>query len=140
VSAPELAEIGPVALDGIEVWDRHLQAPAGSETRVAFVSVRAGGVGLNKYACKMLGRCDAVRVTYDPKRHRLGIVPGDPEAKDTYLSDNWCQVQVSCRKLFEYYGVDVSETRRCYDLEMVDGVLIANLGGSEAAVPERVGS
>ena len=45
-----------------------------------------------------------------------------------------------CRRLFEYYGVDVSETRRCYDLDMVDGVLVANLGAFEAAVPERVGS
>ena len=28
----------------------------------------------------------------------------------------------------EHYGISVKETVRCYDLEMVDGVLVANLG------------
>lgn len=50
----------------------------------------------------MLGRCDAVRVLYDPKRHRLGIVPGDPEAQDTYIIHYWDQIQIVCRKLFEF--------------------------------------
>jgi hypothetical protein len=127
-----LAEIGPVALDGFEVWDKRVQAPAGSGKRVAFVSVRTGGtVGLNVAPA----RCwvgDAVRVLYDPKRHRLGIVPGDPEAQDTYIIHYWDQIQIACRELFEFYGVDTSETRRCYDLELVDGVLIAN--------PDRTGA
>lgn len=128
MSAEQLADLGPVVLDGFEVWDKHHQAPAGSDTKVAFVSIRVGGVvGLNKYAREMLGPCDAVRVMYDPKRHRLGIMPGDPEAKDTYLIDYRTQVQIACKKLFEYYGVDISKTRRYYDLEMVDGVLIATL-------------
>ena len=44
----QLEEIGPVALDGFEVWDKRVQAPAGSGKRVAFVSVRTGRtVGLN---------------------------------------------------------------------------------------------
>ena len=129
----QLEEIGPVALDGFEVWDKRVQAPAGSGKRVAFVSVRTGGtVGLNVAAREMLGRCDAVRALYDPKRHRLGIVPGDPEAQDTYIIHYWDQIQIACRRLYEFYGVDTSETRRCYDLELVDGVLIAN--------PDRTGA
>ena len=131
---PELAELGPVELDGFEVWDRYVQAPAGSGKKVAFVSVRVGGVvGLNKAAREMLGHCDAVRVMYDPKRLRLGIVPADPEARDSYQTPDWhWGTQLSCRRMFEFYGVEIAETRRCYDLEMVDGVLVANL--------ERMGS
>jgi hypothetical protein len=82
MSAGELGDLGPVALDGFEVWDRYVQAPAGSETRVAFVSIRKGGVvGLNKAAREMLGRCDAVRVrhaalAHNTRRCRLPLAGG----------------------------------------------------------------
>jgi len=78
------------------------------------------------------GRCDAVRVTYDPKRQRLGVAPGDPEARGTHPIDYWCQIQISSKKPFGFYRVDISKTRRCYcyDLGVLDGVLIANLGGA----------
>lgn len=124
-------ETWPVELDGFEVWDRTVQAPAGQAKKVAFVSVGAGGVvRLNKAATAMLGRVEAVKIMYDPKHQRLGFVPTDPEAANSYEVGNF-QVYFCCRKLFEYYGVEFFESRRYYGLEMVDGILVANIGEAE---------
>ncbi len=43
-------------LEGFELWDRTVHAPEHKEVKVAFVSVRVGGViGLNRAAFKMWG-------------------------------------------------------------------------------------
>lgn len=134
-----LPELGAAALDGFEVWDRTVQAPAGKGKNVAFVSVRVGGViGMNRAAHEMLGYVEAVKVMYDPKRHRLGIMPTVGEDKCGYDVRYTSSPQISCRKLFDYYGVEITETRRYHDLEMVDGVLVVNLGGESEKAP-RVG-
>ena len=126
-----LRELGPVALDGFEVWDRTVQAPAGSAKKVAFVSVRKGGViGVSVAARALLDPCDPVKIMYDPKQNRIGQIPADPEAQDSYRISRHSNVQIACRKLFEYYDIEVTETRRIYDLEMVDGVLIVDLGAA----------
>ncbi len=133
-------EIGTTDLDGFEVWDRTVGAPAGQGRAVAYVSVRVGGnVGLNKAAVKMLGPCDAVKVMYDSKRHRLGFVVADPETANSFEIASHSGVQLTCGKLFEYYGVEIEETRRYHDLQMVDGVLIANLGGESERAPKGGG-
>jgi hypothetical protein len=125
-----LPEIGSPKLSGFEVWDRTIQAPAGTERKEAFVSVlMSGGFGINKVARRMLGPVEAVRVMYDPERKRVGFVPADPEEKGCFLISSWNSAQVTCSKLMEYYGIRVERTTRCYDLEMVDGVLVANLAG-----------
>jgi hypothetical protein len=100
----QLAEIGPVALDGFEVWDKRVQAPAGRAERGSRSSPcgRAERSASTWRPARCWVGCDAVRVLYDPKRHRLGIVPGDPEAQDTYIIHYWDQIQIACRKLFEF--------------------------------------
>ena len=37
----------------------------------------------------------------------------------------------------EHYGISVERTTRCYDLEMVDGGLVANLGGRAGVITPR---
>ena len=50
-------------LDGFEVWDRTVRAPAGQAERVAYVSVRVGGVvAPNRAPAEMLGSPEAVKV------------------------------------------------------------------------------
>jgi len=126
-------EIGPVALDGFEVWDRSVCAPAGKGKKAAFVSIRVGGnIGLNKAAVEILGGPRAVRVMFDPKGRRLGFLPADPDAHDSYRLGDF-QAQMACGKLFDYYGIEVKETVRCHDVEMVDGVLVVDIAEAEAA-------
>ena len=118
-------------LDGFEVWDRTINAPAGTERKEAFVSIlMSGGFGINIAARRMLGRgTEAVKVMYDPERKRVGFVPTDPESKNSYEVYGWnYSVQIQCKKLMEHYGICVERTARCYDLEVVDGVLVANIG------------
>ena len=125
---PGLPEIGATDLDGFEVWDRTVHAPAGQAKKAAFVTLRAGGaVGMNRAAYTMLPPCDAVKVMYDPRNQRLGIVPCDPHDENSY-DMRLCDAGLSCVKLFEYYGINTTRSRRCYDVKVVDGVLIANLG------------
>ncbi len=63
-------------LEGFELWDRTVGAPEHKEVKVAFVSVRVGGlVGLNRAAWRMWGEPDACQVMYDPERRRIGLRP-----------------------------------------------------------------
>ncbi len=126
-----MPELGPTALDSFEVWDRNGRAPEGKGSPRAFVSLRPGGVvGINKDAWAMIGYRRSVKVMFDPERGRLGIIPADPDDDNAYKLDHW-QAQLSCRALFDYYGVEITETRRCYALELVDGILVANVGKPE---------
>ena len=71
---------------------------------------------------------------YDPKRQRLGIMATDPDEANNYPFSAFSGCQISCGKLFEYYGIEITETRRYHDSEVVDGVLVVNFdGGSEKA-------
>lgn len=132
-------ELGPVELDGFEVWDRHVQAPAGTDRKVAYVSLRLGGVvGMNKAARQMLGPCEAVKVMFDPKRQRLGIIPTVPDDRMSYWIGRADTVQLSCKKVLAHYGVEVTECRRYTDLRVVDGIMVVELDG-ESYVPSTAG-
>ena len=66
----------------------------------------------------------------NPIARTAGFIPNDPGDKNSYEIYSWNQsVQISCRKLMDHYGISVERTTRCYDLEVVDGVLVANIGG-----------
>ncbi len=104
-----------------------MSAPAGQEKKVAFVSVRIGGVvGLNKAAREMLGNPGAVRVMFDPKRKRLGLIPARADDERSHRF-SYSQGQVSCKKLFEHYGISITESRRYHDLQTIDGILVVDL-------------
>ena len=93
--------------------------------------LQSGGFGINIPARRMLGRSvEAIRVMYDPQRRRVGFVAADPEDRNSFEVCGWdYSLQVQCKKLMEHYGITVARTVRCYDLEVVDGVLVANIGG-----------
>ena len=123
-------------LDGFEVWDRTVWAPAGRAERVAYASVRVGGiVALNRAAAEMLGNPGADKVMYDPKRRRLGIVPASVNDPNSYYAST--SPQLSCMRLFAYYDVAITETRRYYDLRMVDGILVVDMAGESEVSPGR---
>lgn len=125
MSAP-LAELEPAKLEGFELWDRSVQAPEHQEVKTAFVSIRVGGtVGVNRKAYAMWGEPDACRVMFDPERRRIALKPVSRDDPWSYeLHDH---AVITCRKLFEYYGVEIAETRRYYDPKIIDGVLIVDL-------------
>jgi hypothetical protein len=121
---PRLAE----GLEGFEVWDRTVSAPQHQEVKVAFVSVRVGGVvGLNKAAYKMWGEPEACQVMYDPDRHRLGLRPASPEEPNSYRLPQHSGIGIPCKALFDYYGVQITASRRYHDPKVIDGVLIVDL-------------
>ncbi|MDP8950678.1 MAG: hypothetical protein M3N18_00250 [Actinomycetota bacterium] len=125
--------IGLGELDGFEVWDRTVHAPAGQGKKVAFVSVRVGGVvGANHAVGEMLGWPESVRVMFDPKRRRLGLMPTVAEDENGFET-GWGgfyrgSLSIPCKKLFEFYGVALPErSRRYHDLEVIDGILVVDL-------------
>ena len=119
------SQLGP--LDGFEVWDKNVHAPAGQGESVAFVSVRVGGViGMNKAAREMLGSPEAIRVMFDPKHGRIGLMPTHKDDERGHRLA-YSQGQVSCKKLFEYYGVRITESRRYRNLQVIDGILVVDL-------------
>ncbi len=123
----EGAEIPRLAkLEGFEVWDRTVKAPAHKEVKVAFVSVRVGGVGMNKAAYKMWGEPEACQVMYDPERRRIGLAPCSPEEANSFDAHRG-NVQIPCKSLFDYYGVEIKQSRRYHDPKIVDGVMIVDL-------------
>ena len=70
-------------LEGFELWDRTVHAPEHKEVKVAFVSIRVGGViGLNRAAFKMWGEPEACQVMYDPERRRIALKPADPKEEN----------------------------------------------------------
>jgi len=40
---------------------------------------------------------------------------------------HWGGVQIACKSLFEYYGVEIRQTRRYHDPTVLDGILIVDL-------------
>ena len=131
MAADALPEIGGSKLDGFEVWDRTVQAPAGTERKVAFVSVlMSGGFSLNSAARRLLGEgVEALEVMYDPERKRVGFIPTHRDDANSYEVYSNCGCQIQCKKLMEHYGISVERTARCHDIDVVDGVLVANIGG-----------
>jgi hypothetical protein len=113
-------------LEGFEVWDRNVQAPVHKEVKTAFVAVRVGGtVGVNRTCYVMWGEPEACVVMFDPERRRLALKPVSRDDPQSYaLNDH---AAITCRKLFEYYGVEIVETRRYYDPKVIDGVLVVDL-------------
>lgn len=132
-SVTEIADLGPVALDGFEVWDRTTEAPAGKAVKRAFVTISpVGTIAPNVYSRAMLD-AEAVKIMYDKDRGRLGFVPADPDAANGFLwPTRFCAGQLATRRFCDHHGIAVAETTRYYDLELIDGVLIANLGGPPA--------
>jgi hypothetical protein len=121
---PRLAD----GLEGFELWDRSTRAPEHREVKTAFVSIRVGGtIGVNTTAYAMWGEPEACRVMFDPERRRLGLKPVSSDDPQGYEMHRCSQVAISCKKLFEYYGVEIVETRRYYDPKIVDGVLVVDL-------------
>ncbi len=114
-------------LDGFETWDRTVGAPENKEFKVAFVSVRAGGtIGLNQACFKMWGEPPACQVMYDPERRRIAFKPVDSSEENSYPLDRR-NIGIPCKSLFDYYGVEIKQTRRYHDPKVVDGVLIVDL-------------
>jgi hypothetical protein len=124
-----LFDFEQVELGNFEVWDRTVNAPVGQGKKVAFVSLRVGGVvGMNRAAREMLGSPTAVKVIFDPKRKRLGFVPTNEDEENSYYLGGYSSAaQLSCKKLFDYYGVEVTETRRYHDPRMIDGIMVVDL-------------
>jgi hypothetical protein len=114
-------------LEGFEVWDRTVQAPDHKEVKVAFVAIRVGGtIGVNVACYKMWGEPEACQVMFDPERRRLALKPCARNLENSYsLSCN--DRNITCRKLFDYYGVEVNQLRRYYDPKVIDGVLVVDL-------------
>lgn len=121
-------ELKPAGLEGFEVWDRTVSAPTHHEVKVAFVSVRVGGViGMNKAAYRMWGEPDACRVMFDPERRRIAFKPcpyGEKGSFDIRFESN---IQIPCKTMFDFYGVEIRQTRRYYDPKIVGGVMIVDL-------------
>jgi hypothetical protein len=113
-------------LEGFELWDRTVHAPEHKEVKTAFVAVRVGGtVGVNKTCYVMWGEPEACVVMFDLERRRLALKPVSRDDPRSYeLHDH---AAITCRKLFEYYGVEIVETRRYYDPKVIDGVLVVDL-------------
>ena len=92
-----------------------------------FVSVRFGGnIGMNKAAYKMWGEPKACQVMYDPERRRIALRPvrrDEPNSFDVSYGD----LQIPCKSLFDFYGVEIKQTRRYHDTRIIDGVLIVDL-------------
>lgn len=121
---PKLA----TSLEGFEVWDKTVRAPKNKEVKVAFVSVRVGGVvAMNKACYQMWGAPKACQAMYDTERRRVGLKPCSPEEANSYQLSYHGQFAVPCKSLFDYYGVHIVETRRYYDPKIIDGVLIVDL-------------
>jgi hypothetical protein len=120
---PELA-----GLEGFELWDRTVRAPAHKEVKVAFVSVRMGGnIGMNRAAYRMWGEPDACQVMYDPERRRIALKPCSEEEENSFDIGYAGNVQIPCKSLFDYYGVEIKQARRYHDAKVIDGVLIVDL-------------
>ena len=64
---------------------------------------------------------------FDPARRRIGLRPVSPEAPNSYDLYGGSGIQVSCKKFFEFYGIDIPETRRYRDPKIIDGVLVVDL-------------
>ncbi len=115
-------------LEGFEVWDKTVRAPKHREVKAAFVSVRVGGVvGMNKACYKMWGAPAACQAMFDPERRRIALRPVSPEEENSYELTPFGQLCVPCKSLFDFYGVQIVETRRYYDPKVIDGVLIVDL-------------
>lgn len=119
-------------LDGFELWDRTVHAPAYKEAKAAFVSVLVGGnMGINKACYKMWGEPEACQVMFDPERRRVGLRPVECERKycdaNCYHLSPHGALQVPCKPLFDFYGVEVTQSRRYHDPKVIDGVLIVDL-------------
>lgn len=114
-------------LEGFEVWDRTVHAPAHKEVKVAFVSLRVGGIiGMNHAAYKMWCEPEACQVMFDPERRRIGlrlVRLDDPNSYPVGPRDT----QIPCKTLFDYYGVEIKRVRRYHDPKVADGVLIVDL-------------
>ena len=92
-------------LEGFELWDRTVHAPEHKEVKVAFVSVRVGGViGLNAAAFKMWGYPEACQVMYDPERRRIALKPVSRDEENSYVLHR--HPSLPCKALFDYYGVE----------------------------------
>jgi len=115
-------------LEGFEVWDKTVRAPEHGGVKVAFVSVRVGGViGMNKACYKMWGAPAACQAMFDPERRRIALRPVSPEEANSYGLSAYSDVSVPCKSLFDYYGVQIVEARRYYDPKVIDGVLVIDL-------------
>jgi hypothetical protein len=115
-------------LEGFELWDRTVNAPEHKEAKVAFVSVRVGGViALNRAAFKMWGAPEACQVMFDPERRRIALKPVDPKEENSYALGWPGGDGISCKSLFDYYGVEIKKSRRYHDMKVVDGVMIVDL-------------
>lgn len=117
----------PAKLEGFELWDRTVHAPAHKEVKVAFVSVRAGGfIGMSKAAHKMWGAPEACQVMFDPERRRIALRPCSPDEKNSF-DVRFSSGQIPCKRLFEFYGVEIPQTRRYHDPKIIDGVMVVDL-------------
>ncbi len=115
-------------LEGFEVWDKTVRAPEHREDKVAFVSVRVGGViGMNKACYKMWGEPEACQVMFDPERRRIALKPVSPEEANSYGFSCYSDLSIPCKSLFDFYGVQIVAARRYYDPRVIDGVLVVDL-------------
>ena len=76
-----------------------------------------------------------VKVLYDPRRRRLGIMPASEGDPSSYYAST--SPPLSCKRLFAYYGITVTQAIRYYDLRMVDGILVIDMAGESEVSPGR---
>jgi len=120
-------ELSLGGLEGFEVWDRTVQAPVHQEVKTAYVSVRINGtIAVNKACYAMWGEPEAAQVMFDPDRCRIALKPVSRDEENCYPLE-WSDRQMPAGKMFDFYGVVITHTRRYYDPKIIDGVLVVDL-------------
>ena len=120
-------ELSLGGLEGFKVWDRTVQAPVHQEVKTAYVSIGVGGtIRLNRACYAMWGEPEAVQVMFDPDRRRIALKPVSRDEENCYPIDWWDRT-MSAKKMFDFYGVVITHTRRYYDPKIIDGVLVVDL-------------
>jgi hypothetical protein len=74
----------------------------------------------------MWGEPPACQVMYDPERRRIAFKPVSSSEENSYPL-NRSNIGIPCKSLFDYYGVEIKQTRRYHDPKVIDGVLIVDL-------------
>ncbi len=64
---------------------------------------------------------------FDPERRRIALRPVSPEEANSYRLSGHGNLSIPCKSLFDFYGVQIVETRRYYDPKVIDGVLVVDL-------------
>lgn len=99
-----------------------------------------GEFHVNDAALGLIGRPQAVEFLYDPQRKAIGIRPADTKDQFSALrrrdKDRPHMHIFSGRAFTRFHGIDTSVARR-YPVELVDGILVAELEAGSSGVTRR---